>query len=505
MNAILILFHFKTSLKNVCSTLWGYGIIMSRKFSISGGFLRSFRTVISIIFGLSLVFAFQNCTEIQSRLNPLQISSKNGNGGTYDGKLAYLQIQSGFTCEGKSAPSSILRSDRSGKWTQIINLKEKCAFQEKEILDPTNLNGQSVTQFQGQEFYLDNTIPQDISEIKNHLERFNVDAGSNTNDADNLPGDGLCETKYKNCSLLAAIQEANAIPNKARLIIVPEGVYELNSSIVFMSESFLGLIGAGKNKTIIKSRGDSGLFTTPYNQTSVTIIQDMTLSESKSTVSFSGSAINVFGALQLKNVAVKSNFNDAGNPAIRASVQSRDIYITDSIVADNQGNALSIFGPQSVTVVNSEISNNLGYGVQVSNGSWNIKIFNSKISGNNIGVEFRKCYYGCLIQDSIIAQNKTYGLMITGGTFLNEDPLVLRTTIAYNAQVSGANLYLAASLDTPAHLQFNNSTLARGLGVFPNCEISAVNRNFSILAQNSVADDSSCQGEGLRVVDPIIN
>lgn len=472
---------------------------------MTGGSLTTFRTIFFIVFGISFLFAFQNCTEIKSGYEPLLISSKNGNGGTYDGKIAYLQIQNGFTCEGKSAPVSILRSDRNGKWTKILNQKEKCAVQEIEIFETINSGGKSVLQFQGQEFYLDNTIPQDVSEIKNHLERLIVDVRSETNDPDSLPGDGLCETKNKNCSLLAAIQEANAVPNKARLILVPEGEFELSSSIVFMSESFLGLVGAGKNKTIIKSLGDFGLFTTPYNQTSVTTIQDMTLSESKSVVSFSGSAINVLGALQLKNVAVKNNLSDGGNPAIRASVQSRDIYITDSNVIENRGNGISIFGPQSLTLVNSEISNNLGYGVQVSNGSWNIKIFGSKIVNNNIGVEFRECYFGCVIQDSVISQNKSYGLMITGGTFLNEDPLVLRTTIAYNAQMSGANLFLAASLETPAHLQLKNSTIARGLGVFPNCEISSVNRNFSILAQSSSVDDSSCQGEGLNVVNPIIN
>lgn len=50
---------------------------------------------------------------------------------------------------------------------------------------------------------------------------------NDTNDAvDANPGDGICATSSGGCSLRAAIQEANALPNED-FIAVPAGVFTL--------------------------------------------------------------------------------------------------------------------------------------------------------------------------------------------------------------------------------------------------------------------------------------
>ena len=80
--------------------------------------------------------------------------------------------------------------------------------------------------------------------------RFQVNTNSDKDDI--APGDHLCATEDGDCSLAAAIHEANALKQSA-LITIPEGTYPLNNAII--SDSVIEIQGAGADRTIITGGG----------------------------------------------------------------------------------------------------------------------------------------------------------------------------------------------------------------------------------------------------------
>jgi hypothetical protein len=78
-------------------------------------------------------------------------------------------------------------------------------------------------------------------------------------DSDVSPGDGICATAGGNCTLRAAVTEANALPG-ADTILVRAGHYEVTSSALALDES-VTIKGAGAAATVIEGAGSVRIFT----------------------------------------------------------------------------------------------------------------------------------------------------------------------------------------------------------------------------------------------------
>jgi len=242
---------------------------------------------------------------------------------------------------------------------------------------------------------------------------------------DDNVGDGICKTSLNNCSLRAAIQEANTYDKlQADVIInVPAGTYSLvhttfNAHLSLQRYSSWNIViqGAGAKKTIIEGNGIQGVFSILYSGTfkdltvrngsgifggafDVSDISALTLVNSIVTnnEAFYGGAISLYGArsfLILENTTINQNTaqNDGGAIySYRGKITIRRSTFSDNF-AINAGGAIYLsgesvlFGESTLKIENSTISGNLASagGAIQQHYSGETKIFNSTIS-NNLG------------------------------------------------------------------------------------------------------------------------
>ncbi len=84
---------------------------------------------------------------------------------------------------------------------------------------------------------------------------FTVDSTTDASDAN--AGDGMCDDGSGNCTLRAAIEEANALAG-ADNIDLPAGTYTLTTSAQLTVSSDITIRGAGQNTTIIQAHASAG-------------------------------------------------------------------------------------------------------------------------------------------------------------------------------------------------------------------------------------------------------
>jgi CSLREA domain-containing protein len=219
---------------------------------------------------------------------------------------------------------------------------------------------------------------------------------STTDAGDANPGNGLCATMGGECTLRAAVQEANALGGD-NTIVLPAGVFTLTIPGADEDAAATGdlditanlsIAGIGPSTTIIDGGGLDRVIHIPLS-TTVAAISDVTIQHGDAGVLDGGGVYNL-GILQLANSAVVSNTavpsdtvrwyaggggirNDGSLTLITTTVHGNTtgvigggissgglLTLTHSVVAYNHsaGGSGGIFNFGSMTISNSTVSDN---------------------------------------------------------------------------------------------------------------------------------------------------
>ena len=223
---------------------------------------------------------------------------------------------------------------------------------------------------------------------------FTVNIQSDSHDSN--PGDGVCSDTSGLCSLRAAIEESNAMPEfPPEIIILPSGTYTLTLGVLEITSS-LNLNGTGADLTIIDGNRNSGIFLISNTGANPIVqISAVTICNAVGNINFgTGVRIAQGSSLLLANSVVCENADPVGGVGIgnfgfltlfRSTV--RDNQITGGGGGVTGTGAGLLNGTTGVAeIIESTISNNTGIrGGGISN-SGSLDILNSTISGNKASV-----------------------------------------------------------------------------------------------------------------------
>ncbi len=323
---------------------------------------------------------------------------------------------------------------------------------------------------------------------------------TSANDAvDSNPDDGLCDDGAGNCTLRAAIQQANAWPGPDA-ILLPAGTYTLTiagedsaaaSGDLDINDD-LTINGVGAQSTIIDGNGGGTGDRVFQISIGATVVMDGIAIQGGRAVSNGGGIFNE-GTLTLGNSVVQNN--------------------TSSGTTQGGG---GIFNSGTLTLANVDISNNTtvasGGGLNATQGS--VTINNSRIVGNtatrNGGGLFVNGGVTFTVTGSTISNNSSpgdQGQEGLGGGIFNFGSLTLdKSTVDGNSAQGGGGLYnegtqsptspVASTLVvTNSTLSNNTATLFDGGGAFISNQATfthaTVTNNTAAIAGGGIAVDIS--------------
>ena len=137
-----------------------------------------------ILYAGLLVFYGQACTQ-NTNLNSFSLKMgadvSGGNGDGYEGKLLFAHIEPGFTCEGKNAPTIILRKNTDKQWYFTRNARDKCADISNQLVTDVNYNpNQSIVSYNNIELVQLMPTPWDNISLANAELQFPLSPTINT-------------------------------------------------------------------------------------------------------------------------------------------------------------------------------------------------------------------------------------------------------------------------------------------------------------------------------------
>jgi len=360
---------------------------------------------------------------------------------------------------------------------------------------------------------------------------FTVDSTADVVDA--TPGDGVCDDGAGNCTLRAAIQEANALPGPDT-ITLPAGTYTLTihgpnedaaaSSDLDVTDD-LTISGAGEPSTIIDCDGaplgsevnptledpdpipDGGAFEIDPIGAGITVgISSLTIRECSGTNG--GGILNSAGATAaLTHVTLTDNtawaaggiYNWAGASMTLVDVtlthndvplaggggiiNEGDLTLIDSSVTDNTaagGDGGGIWNRESATLAlaNSTVSGNWGYSGGIDN-SGSLTLTNSTISGNEAAFGGGGIANGgsLTLTNSTISGNTAdwVGGILSGGSLT-----VKNTVIANNSDDDCSSAYSPNGFTSEGHNMDSDGTC----GFTGPGDLSGVDPKLGPLADN---------------------
>ncbi len=287
---------------------------------------------------------------------------------------------------------------------------------------------------------------------------------STTDAPDVSPGDGICADASGQCTLRAAVQEADAQPSGSVItILVPAGTFPLKLGVLSLTANTITVQGAGGGVTTVDGRNASQVFNVSP-AASVTLGQLAIINGNASL----GGGIQNAGALMLTNstvaASVASNgggiYNQQGGTlalagtTVSQNVAGRDgggiannggtLQLSLSTVSGNKasqagGGIVNFFGTvsisQSTIAANAASGKNSEGGGGIANGDGTLTVDKSTISGNstNSGTGGSAIFniLTTSISNSTISGNMSPQ---TSGSILNSDTLTLSyVTIAANS------------------------------------------------------------------------
>jgi CSLREA domain-containing protein len=339
---------------------------------------------------------------------------------------------------------------------------------------------------------------------------------------DVLPGNGHCATASGVCSLRAAVQEANRLPGRQR-IIVPAGLYVLATAPANeggfdpAAAGDLDLLDAvtvtGKNRlrTIVDGNDLSRIFDVAPGQ--IATISRMTIRDGND---IGGGGLRVTSAsLTLNDAMVLSNVSSFSGGGIEMGGLGARLVVNRSLVRRNRspffggdgggiagngkitisrssitGNEASgagggVRGIGTVTVTQSTIAGNRTMGSVLANGGGisanGLNLVRSTVSGNSADAQGGGVFGSGSIVNSTISGNvsATNG----GGLSTSGSLSLLHVTVARNWAAAGGNALHRFGFGSV--LALRNTILANAPG--SECAALAPTSNG-----NNIASDSSC-------------
>ncbi|HEX6386435.1 MAG TPA: CSLREA domain-containing protein, partial [Anaerolineae bacterium] len=309
---------------------------------------------------------------------------------------------------------------------------------------------------------------------------FTVNSTADAVDAN--PGDGVCATVVAECTLRAAIQEANGLAG-ADTITLPAGTYVLalagaNEDAAATGDlditGDLTINGAGAATTTIDANGIDRVMHVPGGAT--VTIAGVTLSNGAATVG-GGLAVTGGGNVTINQSIIRSNMatatgNDGGGGVYNSS---SSLTLNDSTVRDNTANGGSGAGINNVSgaslVLNrSTVSGNSGtapsHGGGLNNFGASATLNNSTISGNSASIGQNVNNWGgsgttsMQLNHSTVHASTGSALTVLGsGTFTTElNHTLLSGPSGQTCDTSGAVTSLGHNLATDATCSLTQPT-----------------------------------------------
>jgi len=218
---------------------------------------------------------------------------------------------------------------------------------------------------------------------------FTVDSTADAVDA--IPGNGVCDDGAGNCTLRAAIMEANALPGPDTIIFLQTGTYTLSVTGSGEDAALTGDLDIKDHLTIQASTiidGGTALDRVFHIVSSdiTVVIKDVTVQNGKTGGDGGGIFNNGGGTLTLTNSTVSNNSAGSRGGGI-ANVGGGTLTMTNTTVSANSAAEVGggIFNNAELTTTNTTISNNLaqaGGGI-FNDGGGTSSLINSTVSDNN--------------------------------------------------------------------------------------------------------------------------
>jgi len=307
---------------------------------------------------------------------------------------------------------------------------------------------------------------------------FTVDSTADAMDAD--PGDDVCATAGGECTLRAAIMQANATPNDDT-VVVPAGTYTL--SIEGRDEydartgdlNILGdlvIVGAGSGSTIIQASATG-------SASGIDRVFDIrgdayVVSISGVTIRRGNSGIESGGGMSVAHSGVKLTFDD--------------VVITDNRNTNNSGPGLAAQGG-IITFKDSKITNNQGGSAAIDVGNADLEIRTSTISGNVTNGYGAIAVVGngsLLLERSTVNGNQgtIVGAIAIGGSNGELTALTIRnSTISGNTVTTAGNAIIRGRTTTPFTIE--SSTIAGNTGTAISATSAVAKAKNTIVAGNT--------------------
>lgn len=251
------------------------------------------------------------------------------------------------------------------------------------------------------------TVGLDSFEVRLPYGRdFVVDDASDRTDI--LRGNGVCATIFGNCTLRAAIEEANASPGLDRILFAEPQVLPLLRTGAVENAAVTGdldilddveILGLGVDQTIIDGRGADRVFDIPAAEAATIVrIADLTIQGGAATdpLEFEGGGIFNAGRLTLERCRVTDNQASVGG-----GVLNRLRLVVDRCLIDDNV-ALGVYGftkggigtlanpgaggPPTTWVFDSAVVDNSSAGVEGGisvEGGGELRLRNTTVSGNS--------------------------------------------------------------------------------------------------------------------------
>jgi CSLREA domain-containing protein len=343
-----------------------------------------------------------------------------------------------------------------------------------------------------------------------------INVNKSTDATDINPGNGTCDDGTGNCTLRAAIQEANAAPGPD-MIILPAATYSLtitgNNENVAASGDLdvtgaLTITGAGEGVTLI----DASMLSDRVFHiiTGTAIISGVTIQGGNDTSSFlsGGGGIWNQSILTLINTTVVSNISLSGggiNNFDPFGEATTTVVMTNTVIVGNEalfdGGGVYSADNSRLALYDSTVSYNRagqsGGGISVDNGV--VKIIGSRINNNiavasvgGIGIH-GSAGVATLINTSVNSNTATAGS--TGGIFNAGNMEIVNSTIGCNsADDGGGGGIMNDGTSTVNSSTFSDNSARYGGGIY-NLSSAILHLQNSILANSLMGGD--CYNRGV--------
>jgi CSLREA domain-containing protein len=294
---------------------------------------------------------------------------------------------------------------------------------------------------------------------------------------DASPGDGLCATSAQQCTLRAAVQEANAqAAGSTVAIAVPAGNYALALGALTVLSNTVVISGVGSATTQLVGQGDRVLVVARGARA---VVAGVTLTNGNAGASVGGGVVNL-GLLVMSQSAISKNHAQnggglySGPSAWLALVGSS---LNGNVVTTSGGGLLNDGG--RVTLYNTTVLSNTGKagnGGGIENGG-TLTVSNSTLRGNTL------------------SGNTSQGDL--GGGIYSTGPLTVSdSTISGNSSTtSGGGIFNSGTVTIINSILSSNSARAGGGGIFN--DFATVTVSNTTLSGNTVTADTSGFGGGI--------